>query len=132
MLAYDYPILGIFWTTLMLFLWIAWLFILFHVVIDIFRSHDLGGWGKAGWLILVVILPALGVLIYVLARGDSMQERDFARARAQQDSFDAYVHEAAGTSGTSTADELAKLSDLKDRGVISDEEFASSKAKLLS
>jgi len=132
MLAYDYPILGIFWTMLMLFLWIAWLFILFHVVIDIFRSHDMGGWAKAGWFVLVVVLPLLGVLIYVLARGDSMQQRDIDRAQAQQDQFDAYVRQAAGTSGVSTADELSKLSDLKERGVISDEEFASSKSKLLN
>jgi hypothetical protein len=132
MLAYDYPILGVFWTMLMFFLWIAWLFILFHVVIDIFRSHDMGGWGKAGWFVLVVVLPLLGVLIYVLARGDSMQQRDIDRAQAQQDQFDAYVRQAVGTSGVSTADELSKLSDLKERGIISDEEFASSKAKLLN
>lgn len=131
MLAYDYPILGIFWTMLMLFVWIAWLFILFRVVFDIFRSRDMGGWGKAGWLVLVVVVPLLGVLIYVIARGDSMQQRDIDRARAQQDQFDAYVREAAGTSGASTADELSKLSDLKERGVISDEEFASTKSKLL-
>jgi hypothetical protein len=92
----------------------------------------MGGWAKAGWFVLVVVLPLLGVLIYVLARGDSMQQRDIDRAQAQQDQFDAYVRQAAGTSGVSTADELSKLSDLKERGVISDEEFASSKSKLLN
>ena len=131
MLAYDYPILGIFWTMLILFVWISWLFIFFHVVIDIFRSHDMGGWAKAAWFLLVVLLPLLGVLIYVLARGDSMRDREIARARAQQDQMDAYVRQAAGTSG-GVADELAKLSELKNSGVISDAEFDTQKAKLLS
>ena len=132
MLAYDYPILWIFWTMLIMFLWIGWLFILFHVVFDIFRSRDIGGWGKAAWLLLVVIVPLLGVLIYVLARGDSMQQRDVDRARAQQDQLDAYVRQAAGASGVSTADEVAKLSALRDQGVITEQEFASSKSKLLN
>ena len=131
MLAYDYPILGVFWTMLILFVWISWLFIFFHVVIDIFRSHDMGGWAKAGWLIVVVLLPLVGVLIYVVVRGDSMRDRDVARARAQQDDMDAFVRQAAGTSG-GVADELTKLTELRSTGVISDEEFASQKAKLLA
>jgi ABC-type multidrug transport system fused ATPase/permease subunit len=131
MLAYDYPILGIFWTMLLVFVWISWLIIFFHVVIDIFRSHDMGGWAKAAWFLLVVLLPLLGVLIYVLARGDSMRDREIARARAQQDQMDAYVRQAAGTSG-GVADELAKLSELKNSGVISDAEFETQKAKLLT
>ena len=131
MLAYDYPVLGVFWTMLMLFIWIAWLFILFQVIFDIFRSHDMGGWGKAGWFLLVVVLPLLGVLIYVLARGDGMRERDLQRAQDQQAQMDAYVRQAAGSS-SGVADELTKLSDLKSSGVISDEEFAAQKAKLLS
>ena len=131
MLAYDYPILGIFWTMLLVFVWISWLIIFFHVVIDIFRSHDMGGWAKAAWFLLVVLLPLLGVLIYVLARGDSMRDREIARAQAQQDQMDAYVRQAAGTSG-GVADELAKLSELKNSGVISDAEFETQKAKLLS
>lgn len=131
MLAYDYPILGIFWTMLLVFVWISWLIIFFHVVIDIFRSHDMGGWAKAAWFLLVVLLPLLGVLIYVLARGDSMRDREIARAQAQQDQMDAYVRQAAGTSG-GVADELAKLSELKNSGVISDAEFETQKAKLLA
>ena len=132
MLAYDYPILGIFWTMLMLFIWIAWLFVLFQVIFDIFRSHDMGGWAKAAWFILVLVLPLLGVLIYVIARGDSMRERDLQRAQDQQAQMDAYVRDVAGSSGDGVADELTKLSGLKDTGVISDEEFATQKAKLLS
>jgi len=131
MLAYDYPILGVFWTMLMLFIWISWLFILFQVIFDIFRSHDMGGWGKAGWFLLVVVLPLLGVLIYVIARGDGMRDRDMKRAQDQQAQMDAYVRQAAGSSG-GVADELTKLGDLKSSGVISDEEFAAQKAKLLA
>lgn len=131
MLAYDYPILGAFWTMLMLFIWIAWLFLLFRVIFDIFRSKDIGGWGKAGWFLLVIILPLLGVLIYVIARGDGMTNRDVESAQAQQESMDAYIRQTAATS-TSTADELAKLNDLKSSGVITDDEFAAQKAKLLA
>ena len=132
MLAYEYPILGIFWTMLMLFVWIAWLFIFFQVVIDIFRSHDMGGFAKALWFVAVVVLPLLGVLIYVLVRGDSMREREIARAQEQQSQMDAYVRQAAGSSGGGVADELTKLTELKTSGVLSDEEFAAQKAKLLA
>ena len=131
MLAYDYPILGIFWTMLILFVWISWLFIFFHVVIDVFRSHVMGGWAKAAWFLAIVLLPLLGVLIYVLVRGDSMRDRDVARTVAQQDQMDAYVRQAAGSSG-GVADELTKLTELKSSGVITDEEFATQKAKLLA
>ena len=129
MVATDYPILGFFWTMLMLFVWISWLFILFHVVVDIFRSHDMGGWGKAGWLLLVVALPLLDVLIYVLVRGDSIRDRDVASAEKQQAEMDAYVRRAAGTSGAGVADEL---SELRSSAVISDDEFAAQKAKLVA
>jgi len=131
MLAYDYPILGIFWTMLILFVWISWLFVFFHVVIDIFRSHDMGGFAKAAWFLVVVLIPLLGVLIYVIARGNSMRDRDVARAQDQQDQMDAYVRQAAGASD-GVADELAKLGELKSSGVISDDEFAAQKAKLLA
>ena len=130
MLAYDYPILGIFWTMLLLFIWISWLIIFFHVVIDIFRSDDLGGWAKAAWFFAVAILPLLGVLIYVLARGDSMNERNVARAKEQQAGMEAYIRQAAGSGGV--ADELTKLGELKASGVISEAEFAAQKAKLLA
>ena len=131
MVAYDYPILGAFWTIFMIFIWVAWLFLLFQVIFDIFRSHDIGGWAKAVWFLVVIVVPLLGVLIYVIARGDGMRERDLERAQDQQDAMDAYVRQAAGSSA-STADELAKLNELKSSGVISDEEFAAQKAKLLA
>ena len=84
MLGYDYPILGLFWTMLWVFLWIAWIMILFRVIFDIFRSHDMGGVAKALWVIFVVIVPFLGVFVYLIARGGSMAERDIANARAQR------------------------------------------------
>ncbi len=131
MLAYDYPILGVFWTILMVFVWVSWLFIFFRVIMDIFRSDDLSGWGKTGWLLLVVILPLIGVLIYVIARGQGMGERDLAVAKAQKADVDAYVRSVAG-SGNGVADELQKLSQLRDQNVISESEFQAQKARLLS
>ena len=131
MLGYDYPILGLFWTMLVFFLWIAWFMLLFRVIADIFRSHDLGGWGKALWLIFVILVPFLGVLVYVIARGHTMTDRDIARAQAQEDAFRSYVHETARSSG-GTADELSKLAELRAQGVITEAEFEQQKAKLLT
>ncbi len=131
MLAYDYPILGLFWTFLWIFLWVAWLMLVFRVIFDIFRSHDMGGLAKALWVLFVIIVPWLGVLVYLIARGPSMTQRAVDDAQAQQQAFDSYVKQTAGT-GTSTAEELHKLADLKDRGVLSDAEFQQQKAKLLA
>jgi Short C-terminal domain/Phospholipase_D-nuclease N-terminal len=130
LIAYDYPFLGVFWTMLVFFLWIAWFFILFRVIFDIFRSHDLSGWAKALWLIFVIFLPFLGVFVYVIARGHKMTERDVAHAQQQEQAFQDYVRKTAGTGGT--ADELTKLAALKDQGTISETEFEQQKAKLLS
>src|SRR5262245_66107784 len=106
MLSYDYPVLGAFWTLLWIVLWVIWLFLLFRVIFDIFRDHDLSGWSKALWLIFVIILPFLGVFVYSIARGRGMNERDVQQAQAQQQQFEAYVRDAAASSG-GTADELA-------------------------
>jgi Short C-terminal domain len=130
LIAYDYPLLGIFWTTLVIFLWIAWFFLLFRVIFDIFRGDDLSGWAKALWLIFVIFLPFLGVLVYVIARGHKITEHDVAHAKAQEQAFQSYVRETASTGGT--AEELTKLAALKDQGVITDAEFEQQKAKLLS
>ncbi len=130
MFAYDYPLLGAFWTMLWFFIWIAWIILLFRVFGDIFRSHDMGGWGKALWSIFVIFVPFLGVFVYVIARGHGMRERDLAQAQAKQEAFQSYVRDAAGSAGT--ADELAKLADLHQKGVISDAEFADQKARLLA
>ncbi len=129
MLAYDYPILGVFWTMLILFIWVAWFFLLIRVFADIFR-RSMSGWWKAVWAIFVVILPFLGVLIYLIANGNSMHERDAEQAKEAEAAFQDYVRQTAGTGGA--ADELAKLADLRAKGVISDDEFAAQKAKLLA
>lgn len=130
----DYPLLNLFLTMLYFFLWIAWLFILFRVILDVFRSHDLSGWGKAGWLILVLILPWLGVLIYLIARGSSMRDRDLQQAKDSQAAMDAYIADRVKEvrPATSPVEELTKLADLHKSGAISDEEFASMKAKVLA
>jgi Short C-terminal domain/Phospholipase_D-nuclease N-terminal len=130
-LAYDYPLLGVFWTMFVLFIWIAWIFILVKVITDVFRSHDLGGGVKALWVLFIIFFPFLGTFVYLIARGKGMGERDMAIYQAQQEAFQAYVQDAAG-SGGSTADELAKLADLKDRGVITQAEYDAQKAKVLS
>ena len=101
------------------------------MILDIFRSRDLGGWGKAGWLVFVIVLPFLGVLVYLIARGRKMADRDTAQAQAQDEAFQAYVRQAAQENG-STAGDLAKLADLHDRGVISDADHERGKDKALS
>ena len=130
----DYPLLNLFLTMLYFFLWIAWLFLLFRIILDIFRSHDLGGWGKAGWTILILFVPFLGVLIYVIARGSSMQERDLQHARESRQAMDRYITETArgAAPSTSPVDELTKLADLHRSGAINDDEFAAMKAKVLA
>jgi len=130
MLAYTYPILSLIWMMFMFFVFVLWIWLLIAVFIDIFRSSDLGGWAKAFWVLFIVILPFLGVLVYLIARGGKMHERAAEQAAQQQKAFDAYVKEAA--SSGSTADELAKLADLKSSGAITDAEFEAQKAKILA
>jgi len=126
----QYPILAAFWWMLMFFLFVVWIFILFHVIVDIFRSHDMGGFAKALWLLFIIVAPFLGVLIYLIARGHKMAEHQVQAAQQQRAEFDAYVRQTAG--GGSTADELAKLADLKAKGSISDADYEAAKAKVLS
>jgi hypothetical protein len=127
--SYSYPLLGVFWTILELFLWVIWFWILIYVFIDIFRSHDLSGWGKALWFLFVLFIPLIGVLAYLIVRGGDMQERSAQQARSQDEAFRSYVQEAAEPQ--TPADQLAKLADLRDRGVITTEEFEREKAKVL-
>jgi hypothetical protein len=129
MLAYDFPLLAMFWTMIFFFLWVAWIMIVFRVVIDIFRSKDLGGVGKAFWALFVILIPWLGVLVYLIARGRSMADRDVADAVAHEEAVQAYIRQTAGTG--STADELSKLAALQAQGAITDSEYAQQKAKLL-
>ena len=130
MLASSYPLLNIFWSILIFFVFFLWIFLLIQVLIDIFRSHDMGGGAKALWVLFIIILPFLGVLVYLIARGGKMHEHQVQEAKAQQEAFTSYVRETAG-GGESAADQLHKLADLKDRGVITEDEFNAQKAKLL-
>ncbi|SPF04847.1 SHOCT domain-containing protein [Streptomyces sp. MA5143a] len=133
-LAYDYPLLSAFWTMLVFFLWIMWFVLLFRVVVDIFRDDELSGWAKAGWLVFAIVLPFLGVFVYVVARGKNMGRREVAQARAQQQAFDSYIRETAAGSGgrASSVDELTRLSEIRARGDITDDEFRRAKQLVLS
>lgn len=128
-LAYDYPLLSVFLSVTWFFLWIMWIILLFHVIADIFRSHDLGGVSKTIWLVVVVFLPFLGVFVYVIARGDHMSQHAIEAQKANEAAAQAYIREAAGTPGV--ADQLAQLASLRDAGTITEAEFQSGKAKLL-
>jgi hypothetical protein len=130
--TYQYPILDFFLTMLEFFLFIIWIWLLIMVFSDIFRSRDLGGWAKALWSIFVIVIPFLGVFVYLIARGGKMHERAAEQAAAQQKAFDQYVKQAAGTPGESSADQLHKLADLKSQGVLTDAEFEAQKAKILA
>jgi membrane protein implicated in regulation of membrane protease activity len=128
--SYSYPLLGAFWTILEIFLWVLWIWILIYVFIDIFRSHDLSGWMKALWFLFVLFIPLIGVLVYLIARGGKMQERAVQQAQQQDREFRSYVQDAAGSQ--TTAEQLTKLADLRDRGVITADEFEREKAKVLA
>lgn len=132
MVAYDYPLGGVFLTMLYFFLFFIWIWILITVFVDIFRSQDLNGWVKALWCMFVIILPFLGVFVYLIARGGRMQERGMKEAAEQKNTFDAYVRETAGTTGDDVASQLSALADLKSQGVLSDAEYEAQKAKVLA
>ena len=133
-LAYDYPLLSVFWSLLWFFLWIMWFILLFRIVTDIFRDDELGGWTKAGWMVFVIVLPFVGVLIYVIARGRGMGRREHAHVRARQEEIDDYIRKTAGSGHgrSGSVDELARLSEIRARGDITDEEFRRAKELVLS
>lgn len=130
MVAYDYPLLGILWTMLVVFLWVAWIILVFRVIVDVFRSRDMGGVAKALWAVGIVLIPWLGVLVYLIARGSGMAERDAKEVAQAEQAAREYVRSVAGSAGV--ADELTKLAALRDGGVISAGEFEQQKTKLLS
>ena len=130
MLAAEWGTGQVLWSMLWFFLWFIWIWILIMVLMDIFRSQDLSGWGKALWVIFVVVLPYLGVFVYLIARGHKMSEHAAQAAQAQDAAMRQYVQQAAGS--PSAADELAKLADLKAKGVIDDAEYDRLKAKALA
>jgi len=129
-LAYTYPILSFIWMMFMFFVFVLWIWLLIAVFMDIFRSPDLSGGLKAVWVFFIIILPFLGVLVYLIARGGKMHERQAQQAVDQQKAMDNYIKQTAGSG--STADDLAKLADLKQQGVINDAEFEAQKAKILA
>ena len=128
--SYNYPLLDFFWTIFEIFLWVIWFWILISIFIDIFRSHDLSGFAKALWFLFVLFIPLIGVLVYLIVRGGSMHERAVRQAQHQDQEARQYIRQAAGSE--SSADQLAKLADLRDRGVINPDEFEREKAKILS
>ena len=130
-LATDYPAGSIFLSMLWFFMFFIWIMLLFQVFGDLFRDHELSGFAKAIWILFVVIAPFLGVFVYLIARGPKMAERNAKAMSEMEQAQKEYIREAAGTA-TSTADELHRLADLRDRGVIDEAEFQSLKAKALA
>ena len=128
MILASYPILNFFYWMLIIFLFVVWFWLLITIFVDVFRS-PISGWAKAGWTIFILVVPLLGVLIYLIVNGSKMQERSMEAAAAAQSAQDSYIKSVAGTE--TTADQLKTLSDLHDAGKLSDEEFATQKAKLL-
>ncbi|MER5811842.1 SHOCT domain-containing protein [Streptomyces sp. NPDC002033] len=131
-LAYDYPVLGAFWTVMWIFLWVLWLILLFRIIVDLFRDHEMNGWLKAVWLLFLLLIPFLGVLVYVIARGKNMGRREIKHAQEQQEALNSYIRETAGTTGKNTTAELARLSELKAKGDLTEAEFQQAKQKLLA
>jgi hypothetical protein len=127
LIAADYPFLDILWTMIIFFAWVAWFSILITVFADLFRRHDIGGWGKAGWVVFLIVVPFLGVLVYLIAQHDGMRDRGTREAKQQRAAFDQHVREAAGGS----AAEIAKAKELLDQGAISQAEFDRIKQKAL-
>jgi hypothetical protein len=126
----DYPLLDVFWTMFIFFIWVAWFILLFRILMDIFRRHDIGGGMKTVWIIFVLILPFLGVFIYLISQGHGMAERDMAHAQASQAQFDDYVRTVSSSGGS--ADEIAKAKQLLDSGAITQAEFDAIKSKALA
>lgn len=126
----NFPLLDAFLTMLWFFLWLLWIFLVIRVVTDVFRSEDLSGWGRAGWLIFVIVFPYIGVLGYVIARGSGMAHREYQKAEAADQAARSYLQSLAGTSA-SAAEEVGKLVALRDHGALTEQEFQAQKAKVL-
>ena len=128
MLAADYPFLDVLWTMFVFFAWVIWFFLIIRIFSDVFRRHDLSGWGKVGWSILVIILPFLGVFAYLIMNSKGMADRDMGQAQAAQAQFDDYVR----TTAAGSAGEIDKAKQLLDSGAITQAEFEKLKAKALA
>jgi hypothetical protein len=130
MIGADYPFADLMWSMLIFFLWIMWLWMLFAVFADVFRRRDISGWAKTGWLIFVIVLPFLGVFVYLISQHDGIAERSYGRASAQQARLDAEIREATGGGGA--AAEIEKGKALLDSGAITAAEFDAIKQKALA
>jgi Phospholipase_D-nuclease N-terminal/Short C-terminal domain len=128
LIAADYPFLDVLWTIVIFFAWVIFIWVAITVLIDVFRRHDIGGWAKAAWVVLVIVLPFLGVLIYLVTQHDGMRERSETEMKAQRQALDQYVRDTAG----GPASEIAKAKELLEAGSITQEEFDAIKAKALS
>jgi hypothetical protein len=128
--AADYPLLNIFWTILIVFAWVAWFWVLIMIISDLFSREDIGGWGKALWMLFVILVPFLGVFIYLVSQGKGMSQRRMVEAKDSQDQFDSYVRQVAGSEGP--ADQIAKAQQLLDAGTINQAEFDKIKAQALA
>lgn len=132
----NYPLLNVFLTTMWVFLWILWIFLLVRVFMDLFRDHSLGGWAKAGWSVFLICLPFLGVFVYLIARGRTMNERERRQAEQSEEAFRAYVRQTAADNGATPAsghaDDLARLAGLREHGDISEAEYQRAKTKVLA
>ena len=131
-IAADYPFIDVFWSMIIFFFWVIWIWIVITVLIDVFRRHDIGGFAKALWVIFVVILPWLGVLIYLIVEHNGMRDRSMKQAQDARAAFDDRVREAAASSGGGSADQIAKAKALLDDGTITQQEFEALKAKALA
>ena len=132
MFAADYPFIDVFWSMLIFFFWVIWIWILVTVLIDVFRRHDLSGWGKAAWALFMIVLPYLGVFIYLITQGKEMAERRATEVRESQASFDSYVRDVAGSGSAAPAEQIAKAKELLDSGAIDQAEFEKLKQKALA
>ena len=132
MLASDFGTGQVFWSMLWFFCFFIWIWLLIRVFADIFRSHEMSGGAKALWIIFVIVLPYLGVLVYLIARGKEMTQHRIDNARTMESAQRQYIQSVAGTGGASVADEIARLADLKEKGVIDEAEFQAGKAKALA
>ena len=132
MLATDYPFLDVMWTMAIFFVWILWFWLLFTVFADIFRRHDLSGLGKTGWIVFAILLPFLGVFIYLITQNVGMTERSLQRSRAARDRFDDYVRQTAGAGEGGAASEIDRAKQLLDSGTITQTEFETLKQKALA
>ncbi len=131
----NYPLLNVFFTTMWVFLWILWFFLLFRIIGDLFRNKSASGWAKAGWTVFLIVVPFFGVLVYLIVHGRGMSDREATAAQDREEQFQAYVRQAAADApdtGAAHVDDLAKLADLRQHGDISEEEYARAKEKVLA